>query len=157
MDALLKKLNYRQGPVVVLAAPAEFRTTLDAWSAETPVSDVMTGEAGLVLCFARLQAEVEPLVALAVETAADDPVLWVAYPKKTSRRYRSDLSRDGSWAAALGSRGFEPVRQVAIDDDWSALRFRRVEHIRSMRRSASAALSEAGRERLDAGPGRDRS
>jgi hypothetical protein len=26
--------------------------------------------------------------------------------------------------------GFDTVRQVAIDDDWSALRFRRVEYIK---------------------------
>ena len=67
MDALLKKRNDGQGPVVVLAAPEEFRSTLQAWSAEAPVSDVMTGGAGHILCFARQEPEVEPLVTLAAE------------------------------------------------------------------------------------------
>ena len=44
---------------------------------------------------------------------------------------------------AVGAHGFEPVRMVAIDEDWSALRFRRVEHIKTMTRSF--ALTEAGK------------
>ena len=36
---------------------------------------------------------------------------------------------DSGWPV-LGAAGFEPVRMVAIDADWSALRFRRVEHIK---------------------------
>mgnify|MGYP005835701873 CR=1 FL=1 len=34
----------------------------------------------------------------------------------------------------------EPVRQVAIDEDWSALRFRRVEYIKTMTRSFAMTL-----------------
>jgi hypothetical protein len=34
--------------------------------------------------------------------------------------------------SARGARaGFDSVRQIAIDEDWSALRFRRVEYIKS--------------------------
>ena len=35
------------------------------------------------------------------------------------------------------------MRQVAIDEDWSALRFRKVEHIKTMTRSFAA--TEAGK------------
>jgi len=35
----------------------------------------------------------------------------------------TDLNRD-RLAAALADRGVQPVRQVSIDDTWSALRFR---------------------------------
>jgi hypothetical protein len=35
----------------------------------------------------------------------------------------------------LGELGFEPVRQVALGEDWSALRFRRVAVIKKMTRS----------------------
>jgi hypothetical protein len=34
----------------------------------------------------------------------------------------------------MGEAGFEPVRMVAIDEDWSALRFRRAEFIKNMTR-----------------------
>ncbi len=36
---------------------------------------------------------------------------------------------------------------VAIDEDWSALRFRRAEFIKTMKRDASHALSKAGKAR----------
>ena len=45
-------------------------------------------------------------------------------PKGTSKRYKSEIHRDTGWQA-IGQAGFEPVRAVAIDEDWSALRFRR--------------------------------
>jgi hypothetical protein len=44
----------------------------------------------------------------------------------------------------LGDAGFEPVRQVAIDEDWSALRFRRVEYIKSMTRDPRRKISGKG-------------
>jgi hypothetical protein len=47
----------------------------------------------------------------------------------------------------LGTLNLEPVRQVAIDEDWSALRFRRVEHIKSMKRRSSMRISPEGKKR----------
>jgi len=44
----------------------------------------------------------------------------------------------------MGELGFEGVRQVAIDADWSALRFRRVEFIRTMRRAKQRRLTDRG-------------
>jgi hypothetical protein len=44
---------------------------------------------------------------------------WVAYPKGN----RSDINRDKLWPI-LAEHGFRPVSQVALDDTWSALRFR---------------------------------
>ena len=46
-------------------------------------------------------------------------VLWIAYPKGG----RADINRDSLWprVAALGLR---PITQVALDEVWSALRFR---------------------------------
>jgi hypothetical protein len=75
-------------------------------------------------------------------------VLWVAYPKKASKRYSSDVGRDDSFQP-LGDLGFEGVRQIAVDDDWSALRFRRAEHIKAMKRDRRGAMSRAGRRRTN--------
>lgn len=52
-----------------------------------------------------------------------DAILWIAYPKK-SGRIKSDMSRDTNWDVVT-KEGFIGVRQIAIDDDWSALRFRK--------------------------------
>jgi len=47
------------------------------------------------------------------------PVFWVAYPKGG----RSDLDRDSLWPI-VAELGLRPITQVAVDDAWSALRFR---------------------------------
>jgi len=56
-----------------------------------------------------------------VAAASADRLTWVAYPK--SGQLGTDLDRD-ALAALLIDEGVRPVRQVAIDDVWSALRFR---------------------------------
>lgn len=48
--------------------------------------------------------------------------LWFAYPK-LSGRLACDLNRDRGWVT-LGELDYLPVTQIAIDSDWSALRFR---------------------------------
>jgi hypothetical protein len=46
-------------------------------------------------------------------------VFWVAYPKAN----RADINRDTLWPI-VAEYGLRPVSQVAVDDVWSALRFR---------------------------------
>lgn len=51
----------------------------------------------------------------------------------------------------LGQAGFGPVRQIAIDADWTALRFRRVDPIKSLTRRTLRPLSRRGQARLKRG------
>ncbi|MBW3554321.1 MAG: hypothetical protein KY466_12455 [Gemmatimonadetes bacterium] len=44
---------------------------------------------------------------------------WIAYPK--AGQLRTDLNRD---VRAAGAHGLKGLRQIAIDEVWSALRFR---------------------------------
>ena len=79
------------------------------------------GPTAAVLVFAADRAELDDRRAVVVDAAAADRLTWVAYPK--AGQLGTDLNRD-SLAAALGTEGIRPVRQVSIDDVWSALRFR---------------------------------
>ena len=74
-------------------------------------------------------------------------VLWFAYPKKSSKLYRSDINRDAGWDV-LGKFGFEPVRQIALNEHWSALRFRVVAEIKNLTRRTFMAISEEAKKRL---------
>jgi hypothetical protein len=60
--------------------------------------------------------------------------LWLAYPKR-SGAIRTDIARDHGWEP-VHEAGFLPVAQVAVDADWSALRFRRREEIREITRKS---------------------
>jgi hypothetical protein len=61
----------------------------------------------------------------------------------------ADIGRDDSWQP-LGDLGFEGVRQVAIDEDWSALRFRHVDYIKTFKRDPKRAMSAKGKRRTRA-------
>ena len=104
------------------------------------------------LAFVTRQAEVDAAAKSLATLAEGDAVIWFAYPKGTSKRYKCEFNRDTGWRA-LGAAGFEGVRMVAIDEDWSAFRFRRVEFIKSLTRSSGRALSQAAEAR----PARKRS
>jgi len=83
-----------------------------------------------ILLFVKLVSEVENYAPLALHNLVSDGILWFAYPKKTSKKHCSDIDRDHGWEFLINA-GFYPVRQVAIDDDWSALRFRNARFIKS--------------------------
>ena len=147
VDALLKKLNHKPpAPVTVVGAPPEVEPAIEAWSAETKVRRRLGKDEPFVLAFVKTSGELAERVPKLAGALAEDGVLWLAYPKKSSKRYSSDLSRDESWQP-LGDLGMEPVRQVAIDADWSALRFRRAEHISRLERDPTRLMSGEGRKR----------
>ena len=76
----------------------------------------------LVLAFVSSVAEVAPRLADALPLYRRGGRLWFAYPKKTGA-IRTDITRDNGWAP-LAEAGLVAVTQVAIDDTWSALRYR---------------------------------
>lgn len=81
--------------------------------------------ADALLLFVNNMAEAETLASGAVEAVAEvkpEGVLWVAYPKGSSK-VKTDVNRDRLWPV-VQAHGWRPVRQIAIDEVWSALRFR---------------------------------
>ena len=69
-------------------------------------------------------------------------------PEKSSKKYTCELNRDSGWPA-MGEAGFEPVRMVAIDEDWSALRFRRAEFIKTMTRPKEHRMTKQAKARKE--------
>lgn len=146
MTPLFKKLNLStHDRIVVLNAPSSFEPELTALEGITVQRSLGRSKVGFMLAFVQTLAEIETLAGKLTQ-AEGDAIVWLAYPKQTSRTYTCEFNRDTGWAA-LGEKGFEPVRQVAIDADWSALRFRRVEFIRTLTRDPSRTLSNEGKAR----------
>jgi hypothetical protein len=146
MSALFKKLNLgTQDTIHVLNAPKSFAPELAALQGVT-VKRTVSGASAFAMAFVITQAELDAASRKLAAACTGDAVLWMVYPKGTSKKYQCEFNRDSGWPV-LGAAGFEPVRMVAIDADWSALRFRRVEHIKSMTRSPGGAISKAGRRK----------
>ena len=150
MHPVIKKLNYKnQEKVLVLNSPEEFQLVLNELKDLSSIDQfIRETEYEYILIFVNKVQEIEEFSALITQNIAEDAVFWVAYPKKSSKKYSSDINRDNGWQS-LGDIGFEGVRQVAIDNDWSALRFREAQLIKSFIRDKNRALSKEGRERLN--------
>lgn len=152
MTSVFAKMNLKdQDAILVLDAPASFEPELRA------LDGVQVHRAAgrlkgvpFFLAFVTSQPEADKAARLAAERTSGDAVVWFAYPKGSSKKYKSTINRDTGWNQ-MGAAGFEPVRMVAIDEDWSALRFRRAEFIKTMTRGTEHALSAKGREKTTAG------
>jgi hypothetical protein len=149
MDPIFKKLNYKgQTKIHVWNAPASFQPILKSLEDDVQVKTSLNGknEVEFFIGFADKQAVLNEMMDQLASKLGVDATMWFCYPKGSSKLYTCDFNRDTGWSKA-GAYGWEPVRQVAIDADWSALRFRQVEHIKQMNRASNMALSELGKKR----------
>jgi hypothetical protein len=132
MASVFEKLNLKdQTEILVVNAPGGFEPELAQLTGVTIPRDPKAAKTfHFALAFAVKQAEVDRLAKALCRKAAGDALLWFAYPKGSSKQYQCDFNRDTGWDAVRAA-GFDTVRQIAIDDDWSALRFRRAEYIKT--------------------------
>ena len=143
MPSVFVKLNLKdQKQIVILDAPASFEGELAALQNVEIIRDLKKAkQVSFSLAFVITQRQVDALAPAIAKKVEADAVVWFAYPKGSSKKYKSQINRDNGWNV-MGREGFEPVRMVAIDEDWSATRFRRAEFIRNMIRGKEHRLTE---------------
>jgi len=149
MNPVFKKLNYKDQPLILAVnAPESFLPDLKEMGSvadiKTQIEDV--SETSFVIVFVTRQDEINQWVPEIARRLQGDAIVWFCYPKGTSKKYSCDFNRDTGWQI-MGEYDLEPVRQVAIDADWSALRFRKVQYIKKITRSAGMALTQQAKER----------
>jgi hypothetical protein len=145
---VIKKLNFKEKgqPVLIVNAPKAYEEIVAAFQGEVH-QEASNESYDFVQVFGATNEELQTLARHASNYVSEDGLFWLCYPKKSSKVYKgSDCSRE-SVAGMLSEEGYEPVRQVAIDDDWSALRFRKPEKIKSMTRNF--AVTELGKQRTE--------
>jgi hypothetical protein len=105
------------------------------------------GPVDVLLVFVKNKEDVSMLVNQAISSLGSEGVLWFAYPKKSSG-IKTDISRDSGWVPLAKSK-FVAVTQVAIDDTWSALRFKPIDQIPKLTRKTPSGkpLSKHNKER----------
>lgn len=121
IDPLARKLRFVHGIAAWIDNPPE---GVDLGTALTPRRNAAPS---FVLVFLKRVVDVERLAMPRLAAAAGDAVVWLAYPKKSSPLFE-DLSRDHGWQPVEDA-GWKGVAQVAINHDWSAMRFRRLEFV----------------------------
>jgi hypothetical protein len=136
---LFNKLNLgAHDEIVLFNAPDSFESELKQLKGIKIIRDPSKPRAiTFGMAFAMTQAQLDRASKLLASGSEGDAVLWFAYPKGTSKRYTCGFNRDAGWGV-IRAAGFESVRMVAVDEDWSALRFRRLEYVKSASKSASS-------------------
>jgi hypothetical protein len=134
MDKLMSKLNYKsQQRIAVINADEKILVFLEKELTGVQIDKEIDQRFPyeFMILFVRFVSEVELLAPKALHNLTSDGILWFAYPKKTSKKLSSDIDRDHGWEILI-DRGFDKVRLVSIDNEWSALRFRNVRFIKSV-------------------------
>ena len=113
MSALDAKLQVRPGQKIALVGQGP-DLAIEAERADAAYADA-------VLVFARNQSELTLHLPVLAGIARRGATAWLAYPK--ARQLGTDLNRD-IIRQLVPAAGLDPVRQVSLDDIWSALRLK---------------------------------
>ncbi len=134
MKNLLDKLNYKgQDRIALINVEEGFKTSIASELANVKIDSEIDPRFpyGFIVLFVRNSKEVENYSSEVMHNLIADGILWICYPKKSSKKYKSDIDRDHGWKT-LNNSGLHGVRVISIDNDWSALRFRHVRYIKSI-------------------------
>ena len=123
VNPLAKKLLLKAGYRAALVnAPAGYADLLEPLPDGAALVDALQPGLDFVQVFVRNAEDVERFVPGALAAIRTDGLLWVCYPKG-GKKAGTDLNRDILWAQ-MGRYDLSGVSLVALDDTWSAMRFR---------------------------------
>jgi hypothetical protein len=124
-NPVARKLGMNPGMrALIISPPAGYLKLLAPLPDGLTVSSRSGGMYPFVQVFATRLSEINRLAQRLSKHAAPNALVWISYPKKTAK-LKGDLSRDVIRKAMSGE-GWRAVSIVAIDEVWSALRFRPV-------------------------------
>jgi hypothetical protein len=125
---LVRRLQIRSGyRLAIVNAPADYLRHLGELPPDVTLSDRLEGEFDWVQVFVKDRAALDEHVPAAIQAVKAGGILWVAYPKRSSK-VETDITRDIGWET-MDAANWRGVAQVSIDDTWSALRFRPADEV----------------------------
>ena len=118
---LSKKLGFREGTTLFLVnAPKDYLKLVSPLPAGVKALNAMTAEIDIVHIFSTKVVELEKALQSAIDQLKDDGMIWVSWPKKTSK-VASEVSENTIRALALPL-GLVDVKVCAVDSVWSGLK-----------------------------------
>jgi hypothetical protein len=128
--SLQRRLQLKPGQrALILNPPEGYVESLGPLPEGVARVDDPPGTLDFVQLFVRDSAELAIFAPVALAAIKRDGVFWISYPKKSSG-VASDLTRDQGWAPITAA-GLRPVTQIAVDETWSAVRWRPIELVKS--------------------------
>ena len=124
VSPLARKLLIKPGHrVAVMNAPVGRVDKLLPLPEGAELVDPLAEAIDVVQLFVRDSSELERVGPAAVKAMKPDGLLWVCYPKG-GKRAGTDLHRDILWDLMGKQSSLVGVSLVAVDETWSAMRFR---------------------------------
>ena len=117
---LAKKMKLRPGlKAAVVNAP---ETYLDALMHDTEISPSLKGKFDWIQIYVRNKADLETLAPRAKEALNPQSMLWISFPKGTSK-IQTDLTRDKGWES-LKALDLKWITLISVNETWSAFALR---------------------------------
>jgi hypothetical protein len=131
---LSKKLLIKPGcKLLVLNAPDGYLEMLKPLPDGVEIKTNSDGSYDFVQLFIYNRADVETQIKVAVQALKPGGLLWLSYPKKSSK-IKTDVTRDIGWDA-VHEAGFDGVTLISIDDTWSAMRYRPLAEVNARKKA----------------------
>ncbi|MBK8047580.1 MAG: hypothetical protein IPK16_10930 [Anaerolineales bacterium] len=122
-SSLATKLQIKPDMTVLpINPPFDYASLVEPLPAGARIIDAGAAPADMVQLFAVDRAMLTAELPAAVTALKPDGMLWISYPKP-GMGIQTDLNRDIAWQLMV-TQGWEGVRQVAMNDIWSAMRFK---------------------------------
>ena len=120
--SLANKMKLKPGQrAAVVNAPAGYLDELDP-PAGVEVATRLAGKFDWLQLFVKNKAELDKLGPRAAAALNPDGLLWISFPKGTSK-IQTDLTRDKGWDA-IKAADLKWINLIAVNADWSAFSLR---------------------------------
>ncbi|TRZ41790.1 hypothetical protein [Robertkochia solimangrovi] len=143
MKTLLQKLKLEnQNQILILNEPEGFGKELAALSdMEILYSSIKAGKVEFVLIFVTTIEELENQLLTVLHKLHEDAILWIAHPRKVSKTLYTDITNDYDWTPLI-RKCYHLANHITVNDDWEAVRFRRLEYVKSKNKKKTENQSE---------------
>jgi hypothetical protein len=122
-NPLAKKLKLKPSQRAgIVNAPAGYLARLAPLPAGVELSERLDGVFDWVQIFVKTQAMVDQLLPQVVAALKPESMLWIAFPKGSSK-IQTDLTRDRGWDAVQRA-DLKWITLVSVDETWSAFALR---------------------------------
>ncbi len=132
MKTLFQKLKLeKQDAILVINEPEGFSEELAALvDIEIYESVIQISKIEFALIFVTTIEELENQLPTVMHKLKEDAILWIAHPRKRSEKLYTDITDAYAWTL-LNRNCFEAVHRLKVNDDWEAVRFRKLEYLQS--------------------------
>lgn len=120
---IVTKLKIKPGQrTAVINAPQGYLKALHPLPEGVEMLENLDGKFDWVQIFVKTRRELEALIPQVVHALKPESLLWVSFPKGTSK-VQTDLTRDEGWDAIKGT-DLKWINLVSVDETWSAFSLR---------------------------------